>query len=86
MAKTKNVLVKTENEGKHLSSGFVIPYEVVDGIVKAALIEARNHHVDEIKKHINNPEKNWMHPEDIMHGREFIYCMTHLIDNYYGGE
>lgn len=83
---TKNKLVKTENEAKHLSGGFVIPYEVVDGITKAALIEARDYMKEEIQKYIRDPENNWMHPDDIPTNRELIYCMDTIIQNYYGGE
>jgi hypothetical protein len=85
MTKTKNKLVKTENEGKHLSGGFVIPQEVVDGIVKAALIEARDYHKDDLAKHFSDPKKYGIHPDDITIYHELVYCMNKLI-NYYGGE
>ena len=81
----KNKLVRTENEAKHLSGGFVLPFEVVDGIVKAALIEARNYHRDDLAKHFADPKKHYIHPEDITLYRELIYCMDKLI-GYYGGE
>jgi hypothetical protein len=81
----KNKLVKTDNEAKHLSGGFVIPYEVVDGIVKAALIEARNYHQEDLAKHFADPKVHTMHPDDITVYHEIIYCMNKLI-GYYGGE
>lgn len=81
--KTKNKLVKTENEATHLSGGMVIPYEVVDGIVKAALIEARNYNQSELDAHFKDGK--YLHPQDISGNRELIYCMTKLIE-YYGGE
>jgi hypothetical protein len=81
--KSKNKLVKTENEAKHLSSGFVIPHEVVDGIIKAALIEARGYLQSEIDNHFK--DGTYMHPDDIPNNRELIHCMTKLIA-YYGGE
>lgn len=79
----KNKLVRTENEAKHLSGGFVIPHEVADGITKASLIEHRKYLESELESHFKNG--SWMHEEDITINREMIYCMTKLIA-YYGGE
>jgi hypothetical protein len=80
---SKNKLVKTENEATHLSGGFVIPHEVVDGIVKAAMIESRDYLQSEIDNHYK--DGTYLHSDDIPNNRELIYCMNKLIA-YYGGE
>jgi|AntAceMinimDraft_1070359.scaffolds.fasta_scaffold38077_3 hypothetical protein len=76
----KNKLVKTENEATHLSRGVVIPHDVVDGIVKAAMIEARDYLQSEIDNHYK--DGTYLHPDDIPNNRELIYCMNKLIAYY----
>jgi len=80
----KNKLVRTENEAKHLSGGFVLPFEVVDGIVVAALKEHLEYLEDDLQKHFKDPEKNWLHEDDVTLYHEYIYCLKKLI-GYYGG-
>lgn len=79
-----NKLVKTENESVHATGGYVIPAEVADGICKAVLIDMRDYNQSEIDAHIQLGE--YLHPEDLVKNRELVYCMTYLIDNYFGGE
>ena len=78
----KNKLVNTENQSQNMSGGFVIPYEVVDGIVLAALIESRDDLQNQLDKHFEDGA--YLDPEDIPGNREYIYCMNKLI-TYYGG-
>ena len=80
----KNKLVRTENEAKHLSGGFVLPFEVVDGIVVASLKEHLGYLKNELKQHFSDPEHYWLHEDDVTLYHEYIYCLKKLI-GYYGG-
>lgn len=77
-----NPLVKTENEHLHITGGYVIPSEVADGITKAVLSDMRNYLQSEIDNHIQNGA--YLHPEDLPKNRELVYCMTYLLENYFG--
>jgi hypothetical protein len=72
-------------------SGLEIPYEVVDGIVLAALKDQREYLRTELKQWEDNPRTDlnptgyWLHPEDVVKNNILIRSMDDII-KYYGGE
>ena len=85
MIVAKNKLVETKNQDKHLSGGFVIPHEVVDGIVLASLQEQYEYIKKDLHNHLGNPTKHYLHEDDVTMYHELVYCLNKLI-GYYGGE
>jgi hypothetical protein len=90
MAKSKNTLVQTKNEKKHIAGGYVIPSEVADGIAVAVMKEYRGymqHELDRWRadpKSDNNPNGYWMHPEDVGHTIRRIDALNLLIKDFGG--
>jgi len=73
------------------ASGLEIPFEVVDGIVLAALQDQRRHLKKELKtweknpKTDNNPDGYWLHPVDVVDNTVLIRAIDEII-KYYGGK
>jgi hypothetical protein len=91
MIKTKNKLVKTENEKRHIKGGYVVPSEVADGICVAVLKEYRGYLKSELSewkknpKSESNPQGKWLHPEDVVNNMQTIDACN-LIIKYFGAE
>lgn len=89
--KTKNRLVRTENEMNHISGGYVIPAEVADGICVAVLKDYRGYlkkELDEWRKNPKtdeNPSGVWLHPSDVELNIKTIDALNLLI-RFFGEE
>ena len=62
---------------------FKISYECADAITLANLIQARDFHKAELKKHYQRPTY-WIHADDQVMYKKLIKAMDYLIKNYYG--
>lgn len=74
-----------------MNKGLEIPFEVVDGIVLAALQEQRSYLKKELRAWEKNPKTDsnptgvWLHPEDVVKNTVLIRSMDEII-KYYGGK
>lgn len=72
-------------------TGLTLPFEVVDGITKANLIEAKRYLQSELDAWAENPKDElnpdgyWLHPDDVVGNGKLIRALSLIID-YYGGE
>ena len=62
---------------------FTLPYEVVENLALASLLDQREYLQSELDAHFKDGA--YLHPEDIPNNRELIYCFDKII-KYYGGE
>jgi hypothetical protein len=73
-----------------MNKGLEIPFEVVDGIVLAALQDQRRYLKKELKtweknpKTDNNPDGYWLHPVDVVNNTVLIRAMDEIIKYYRG--
>jgi len=87
---TRNKLVKTENEHRHIAGGYVIPSEVADGIAVAVMKEYRDNMQTELDRWRANPKSDsnpggyWLHPEDVGNNIRRIDALNMLIKDFGG--
>ena len=90
MPKSKNPLVQTKNEKKHIAGGYVIPSEVADGIAVAVMKEYCGYLQSELDqwranpKSESNPGGYWLHPEDAGNHIRRIDALNMLIKDFGG--
>lgn len=66
-----------------MSREFTLPYEVIEKIALASLLDQRDYLQKELDAYFSDGA--YLHPDDISNNRELIYCLNKLI-KYYGGD
>lgn len=64
---------------------FTIDWEAADRITLLSLQESRDSLKKDLKKHIKDPAKHWMHPDDVAENPILVKHFDEII-KYYGGE
>ena len=64
--------------------GIVLEYEAADSITRANLLDYRETIIEMLQKHEENPDENFMHPEDFAHNTKMLKALEFVVGDFGG--